>query len=531
MKRFISLFLAVIMAISLCACGSANKDETKPTDKPNTEQTETQTPTEPNPEKPFEANYNKLENKYFMLSTYNLHGMTSEDVGKIETVDDINRVFSNISQTVIVFEYIDGWEYDSDSEECSFQTNESNEGAVTLVPYEEESIEELTDDLQLIKEKDFQNIDGAIYKYEEDEDVVYAYIGLVDEGAWLLAYASAESELEALLDSMEVIETENLEMVEEPKDEGLFVAKSDVVEVRTMLVFSGTDKYDTEEEDDGFVAISKDKKTGFEVEIEENYYYLDDLNDAMYDCLIDALYHIETDNFYGLILQGAEEIEFFGFDKNAFVSVHIIGKGTLNELFDFICNLDIQSEKYDESAFDDKQESWAQNDESAVGELALAVKYALTDIDIWESVQDCIKENPSCYVNNKEVETTGQKLSVGCSHGDKHYTYDATNRTDDEVIYELAGCMSGFTITFNPTDIEGERAYVLKDGIINLYSTEDDLHLDDFQYLYNRMRATIGNYVAIQSDKYENSPITIFVLIDGDVVYDAYCQFAGTNIQ
>ena len=212
-------------------------------------------------------------------------------------------------------------------------------------------------------------------------------------------------------------------------------------------------------------------------------------------------------------------------------SADIFQSRCLNELFEFICHLDIQSEKYAESALDDRQESLAQGDESAVGELTVCIEYALKDTDIWESVQDCIKENPSCYVNNKDVETTGQKILVGCSHGDKHYTYDATNRTDDGVVYELAGCMSGFTITFNPTDRNGERAYVLKDGVINLYSTDDDLHLDDFNYLYNRMRAQIGEYVPIISYKYANSPITIFVLIDEGVVYDVYYQFAGTNIR
>lgn len=235
------------------------------------------------------------------------------------------------------------------------------------------------------------------------------------------------------------------------------------------------------------------------------------------------------------------------------------------------------------------ERSRAQRDNSAMSEVVNAVHLALADQDVYDEVLCYTCDNiRSCYVDNQDengnpagpddanrVETKNYGSDPGEYEEGDHYVYNDNERLGDESGYSFHGLMRGVTITFEPERSSNKSAFVLYNGYINAAGhatgtglnyidgscpetemtssamvesgyTEDMMLLGnmhsfdepDSHYLYNRIRATVGDRIELISQTYRNSTYTIFIRMGttGGNQFDAqdaikvYGQWGGTNL-
>ena len=235
------------------------------------------------------------------------------------------------------------------------------------------------------------------------------------------------------------------------------------------------------------------------------------------------------------------------------------------------------------------ERSRAQKDDSAMGEVANAIQIAMADQNIYDEVlyYTCYG-NVSCYVDADAeggksadgVEMSKLRIETKAAMGDKkaQYLYDDDARHADEIEYWAAGNMRGVTITFQPNKDSNTSNYKLKDAIINKFVAEGQVgtvaatrkisskyraDADDVKYinktpdwankgtlgtmasgtsnntyLYNRVRATVGDTITLSSQTYRNSEYTVFIRMGSTggnqaTAQDAiavYGQWNGTNL-
>ena len=216
------------------------------------------------------------------------------------------------------------------------------------------------------------------------------------------------------------------------------------------------------------------------------------------------------------------------------------------------------------------ERSRAQKDDSAMGEVTNAIMLALSDQDVYDEVlSNSVKENVSCYMDDTTKNAKGQTAAtagakfgtatvIETSKGNNtaiQWMLDDNARLDDEKQYTATGVMRGLTITFHPS-ASGANSSVFKlaDGIVNEWAdgkatygngTSAKKLLDGLKaagntncYLYNRLRATIGDTVTLTSQTYRNSNYTVFIRMGSTggnqaTAQDAiavYGQWSGTNL-
>ena len=235
------------------------------------------------------------------------------------------------------------------------------------------------------------------------------------------------------------------------------------------------------------------------------------------------------------------------------------------------------------------ERSRAQKDDSAMGEVANAIQIAMADQNIYDEVlyYTCYG-NVSCYVDRDNadkktaegVDLSTLRVETKAAMGDKkaQYMYDDDARHADEVEYWAAGNMRGVTITFQPNKDSNASTYKLKDAIINKFVAADQVgtigatkkvsanaraDVDTVKYinktpayatagtlgtmasgtskntyLYNRVRATVGDVITLSSQTYRNSEYTVFIRMGSTggnqaTAQDAiavYGQWNGTNL-
>jgi type IV pilus assembly protein PilA len=230
------------------------------------------------------------------------------------------------------------------------------------------------------------------------------------------------------------------------------------------------------------------------------------------------------------------------------------------------------------------ERSRAQKDDSAMGEVTNAIQLALSDQDIYDEVLYYTSyNNVSCYIDQakeSELKTTGDDATVEkivtkkadtTKNADAvdEYMFDDNARLKDEVEYHLAGNMRGVTITFNATRGNNKATFKLADAWVNdafittpnvkkaegvaanwksvsgLEQPTAAVKFSDMKaggnnntYLYNRVRATIGDSVELTSQTYRNSDYTVFIRMGSTggnqaTAQDAikvYGQWNGTNL-
>jgi prepilin-type N-terminal cleavage/methylation domain-containing protein len=240
------------------------------------------------------------------------------------------------------------------------------------------------------------------------------------------------------------------------------------------------------------------------------------------------------------------------------------------------------------------ERSRAQKDDSAMGEVANAIQLAMADQNIYDEVlyYTCYG-NVSCYVDKAEGSLTASKIVTkadldGADTGKKEqYMFDDDARLADEVEYKVGGNMRGVTITFIPEKNSNASLYKVSNAVVNKFvgsghSTSlkqtdgttaaslgfttgkaDGRNADDVgyinktpayngkgflgdmasgtsanTYLYNRVRATVGDTITLSSQTYRNSEYTVFIRMGSTggnqaTAQDAiavYGQWNGTNL-
>jgi prepilin-type N-terminal cleavage/methylation domain-containing protein len=224
------------------------------------------------------------------------------------------------------------------------------------------------------------------------------------------------------------------------------------------------------------------------------------------------------------------------------------------------------------------ERSRAQKDDSAMGEVANAVMLALADQDVYDEVlRYTYTGNVSCYIDLKDstggnitdaasqrgtkIETkNGVGGTAGTVEMDKdQYMFGDDARLADEKKFEFAGNMRGVTITFEPSATSNKKTeFALTAGKINAgkpatavwingttnQPTEQTLGAmssvagGTSHYLYNRVRATVGDKIELTSQTYRNSSYTVFIRMgttggnqaDKQDAIKVYGQWNGTNL-
>lgn len=212
------------------------------------------------------------------------------------------------------------------------------------------------------------------------------------------------------------------------------------------------------------------------------------------------------------------------------------------------------------------ERSRAQKDDSAMGEVTNAIMLALADQDVYDEVLAyTVKGNYSCYVCDA-ITSTSDNTRINTKTSDANnieYTFGDDARLNDEELFDFAGAMRGVTITFYPEADTNESKFVMANGVVNhnKNTAEDQAKyimgapkggftfgkMDTknasgvspaHNYLYNRVRATVGDSIVLTSQTYRNSPYTVFIRMGSTggnfaASQDAiavYGQWGGTNL-
>lgn len=187
------------------------------------------------------------------------------------------------------------------------------------------------------------------------------------------------------------------------------------------------------------------------------------------------------------------------------------------------------------------EKSRAQKDVSAMDEVVNAVHLALSE-------QNCYDEMFRYSCDNNYMTYTDSSGTYG-------------QQVQDEEFWAPDGIGCATTITFNPEESTSSTTtkYSLDKAVINnmmisngskvaeereiigQQMTDVECYLKDASvkngsttaYLYTKLRATIGDYIEMDSQTYRNSSFTVFIkweTKDGTVVPNTYGMFNGTNL-
>ena len=209
------------------------------------------------------------------------------------------------------------------------------------------------------------------------------------------------------------------------------------------------------------------------------------------------------------------------------------------------------------------ENSRAQKDDSAMGEVANAIQLALADQDVYdEMLFYTVSNNFSCYTDG-DTTTNVDANKVTGTNG--YEFYNDQTRLKDETAFKGNGNMRGVTITFNPVKNTKASTFVLADADVNDMFTHSNgnaaaatrtLTYSDQSsavpattlstasadntnhYLYNQVRASIGDEITLTSQTYRNSSYTVFIKMGTtggaetakqDAI-QVYGQWGGTNL-
>ena len=195
------------------------------------------------------------------------------------------------------------------------------------------------------------------------------------------------------------------------------------------------------------------------------------------------------------------------------------------------------------------ERSRAQKDNSGMDEVVNSIQLSLADQDVYDEMLKYSAEQYSCYVDSDSPDEAN-KIDIKAG---KYYMYSDEERQLDETVYRIDGVMRGVTITFAPDAASSNKAtFDLIKGHVNKYlpsgkKTYGGLtgaaaspKLADIpeSELYNSLRATIGDKIAISSQTYRNSEYTIFISMGTTGGQEAaaqdaikvWGQFSGTNL-
>jgi type IV pilus assembly protein PilA len=214
------------------------------------------------------------------------------------------------------------------------------------------------------------------------------------------------------------------------------------------------------------------------------------------------------------------------------------------------------------------ERSRAQKDDSAMGEVSNAIMLALADQNVYDEVlRYTCTHNSSCYKdgvnagttiitkdNNKDTDDAVTTKADGADQ----WMLDDGARLKDEVAYGFDGDMRGVTITFEPAKGTKKSTFTIAAGKLNVAKTTNSAYINgtapgaDYMtletmssvdagtqhYLFNRVRATVGDKIELTSQTYRNSNYTVFIRMgttggnqaSNQDAIKVYGQWNGTNL-
>lgn len=183
------------------------------------------------------------------------------------------------------------------------------------------------------------------------------------------------------------------------------------------------------------------------------------------------------------------------------------------------------------------ENSRAQKDASATGELVQAVKIALADSDVYDEVCSfSTRGNISCYID-KDKEAGYEDYKTISEPPKKSYDFNKDARVNDEIPYYGAGDMTGVTITFTPALNQSSSVmqYRLKNGRINQFKESTATMGSDLPKLTNKVKAALSESLDQTSNTYKNSDFTVFIKLNSvggqkENSASVYGQYNGTNL-
>ena len=201
------------------------------------------------------------------------------------------------------------------------------------------------------------------------------------------------------------------------------------------------------------------------------------------------------------------------------------------------------------------ERSRAQKDDSAMGEVANAIMLGLSDQKIYDEVlYSTAKGNVSCYVDSDSEaaiddslkEVTKAASDASNSKSDEQYMFTDDARLADEVEYKFGeGIINKGLTDADLCATNGKRVTVDYYGddtwqgktLKELQAADNTKDLGH-HYLYNRVRATVGDSITLTSQTYRNSEYTVFIRMGstggnsaaGQDSVKVYGQWNGTNL-
>lgn len=560
MKKIIALLLAIAMLATLCVgCSKDNKND--PTNNNSNVQT---TPSDnPDPADPVVSEkYEDVTVKYNVLATPNISGLNIEEIeDKFDEAmenndfDTLNDIVSKMDQTIVMIPQKNNYKYENEYDGCTISKDDV-EIEVHIMPYEDMSAVE--DAATKVEDLDYNTHAGTLYETPYDENItLYVYIGLTKQNTIIGVVGSDKAEIKNVLDELMVIETE-LSKTTDPN--AFFDALKEkevatiVSDCQSILHYVDNGKYEIEKDDDG-IYLTKDD-CDISIELDDTDYVASEISDCMNFEEVEGMKYIETKNVFGFAFYADEEAAFYGFDKNTYAAIAVEGYDcSIDDIYEVVKNIDVLKCAFTEEITGALDDSVTQKDESMIAELGNALMLSLADQDIYDEVLPYVCEgNVSSYVDTFPNTPDDAKIFYDCNHDVKHYYYNYHAR-QGEGMYSVAGLMHGFTITFYPVEENGKYYYKISEGIINEYvrptatvqgredidvtytygmTTPDyenhgklsTMELKGNHYMYNRIRATLGDSLEISSKHYKSVPMTIFVEMGGETIrVDA--QFGG----
>lgn len=196
------------------------------------------------------------------------------------------------------------------------------------------------------------------------------------------------------------------------------------------------------------------------------------------------------------------------------------------------------------------EEARAQRDDSAMGEVANAVRLAMVNQEVYDEILTySTYGNFSCYIDKQtSKDLINDVIITRQPKGNliEQYMFGDIHRIKNESIWYVAGNMRGVTLTFEPKIVDGKPSMVLADAILNkyVYDRSHDFKnssewvsdrsewVDDISYIsaepnyeekgtlstmsgdaffFHHLKSIFGPNIRLNSYTYRHSEYTVFI--------------------
>ena len=356
MKKILALILAITMIATLCVgCGKEEVKDT-PTNPPVETQPVIDIPpeeevTEPQPEVPVEPDAPVEEPAEDMCgditTEFSLIAFSNYAMDMAEMNDQLNaaiaekdavkcgEIMSTIGQTVIMVPHWDGYTYTAEHMHCTAETENGPMVSLTIAPYAENW--KPVDNLKLDTNVKFTGHEGELYEVAHGEnESSWAYFGITDSKMTIAIASSDKDVVIKMAQEIAVIESTQSPAVDFEN------FKSELPETEIAAY------------DDESMAIAhfffmptpnEGPGEGAIIRLDTADKIAEQFNKRLAEEHI-GIKGIKTKYVEGFAIVGAEEVVFYGFDKDTHNAFTVNNLKTIDELFETVKGINIFNGAY-----------------------------------------------------------------------------------------------------------------------------------------------------------------------------------------